>query len=366
MLQLKQFGYICVSQDEDVDEAVDDGHTERRVGIPSDSIFGLGIAAPLEPALGVFRQAGIAVLVLAASCFQGFLIFSLYRISTSELEEGQGCTVTPYLQWLCILVFVMIIWEEVSQSFELVELLITVPTEKQSSARTDSSRSSEDAQDSSSAWNRKKFSTRQSEDEVEDSPESSSRAGSDAREISRPRASDEDEHGCWNLIVDGGCVCCDGWQACNGFGTAAFRSDKEVLYRRQFDGFDVLTIPRTWKFIMFCYVVVPKISLELALVFVGSAYIAVARSDQEAIASVVAVNFISTVDEIFLHCLFPTGTLRALDQSPPLVYKTESRLRTLWVFLRTEGRMWVDALLVTAITHILFLRARLLGDCGAQ
>lgn len=354
MLGLKQFGYMPVGDGDDNSEDArsEHGHNDRRVGIPADSIFGLGFCSPLEPAFGCGRQAGIVVLVVAASIFQGLLIVSLMKVERVELETGEGCAVTHHLQWLCILVFVMIIWEEVSCSFELVELLAIAKTERRTSSRN--SDSSEDLDGCGTRDNG-----------VEDDEDSGPGAGqgvSSTRTITTVGSSDE-ARGCWSMILDGGVSSSDGgWQLCNCFGMSML-TNKEEIYARQFDGFDVTTISRPMKLLLFFYIVLPKLCLELALVMAGSIYIAVSRTDADAISSVVAVNFISTVDEIFLHCLFPVTTLRALDHTDDLVYTPQSPFAELWVWSRTGGRMWVDAILCSSITHILYMNARHVG-CG--
>lgn len=296
----------------------------RRVQLPI-NIYGLAIAAVLEPAFGLLHQSAIIVLLFLNYGVQSVLIVSMYVVDQNFIDQ-YGCDCTAGLQWIGVFVFVLMIWEELSSTLEALELLCGIPSG-----------------DPLAIHSVKELSGRAT-------PQRTNSLESIA-----------------SVSEDGWCMCHgaeaeannDDWCLCS----MSLCSDEGRLYEMQFSGYRLKWMSCRSKCLLALFVVLPKFVLEVMLLLVGSSYIMLSSSDEDMITSMVSVNFIVAIDEMILSGVFPARAVRALRCTPHVTYEPQSCVMRLWAHVRTDLRTFVDPFFLTIITHIIFRYLRNSSGC---
>jgi len=292
----------------------------RYLSIPCCSIHSLALVAPLEPAFGRAHKVGIFVLMVGVDAVQCMITYYLHCVTMDLLRAGAGCHCNSALQWLCIFSFIVILWQEVSQTLDSIEFVL---------AGTGGTN----------------FGEPPSADDLQ-------------RESTGETASEREWTLCNSPGADVDC-CREGWSLCWG---AAWCSDEAEVFSRQFSGFRLGTASWSAKAAIILFAGIPKLAIEGALLYVGSMYIATSRDNEEVITSVVAVTFICTLDDqilsSFISGKMPEALRNTLDS-----WRPRSRLGRLWVHGRTDWRMFIDTAIVMVLSLIMFHIAAFHASC---
>lgn len=321
-------GNVVTTGPTELDRPLHAQDIQRRVQLPID-IYGLVIAAVLEPAFGLLHQSAIIALLFLNFGIQAVLIVSIYFVNKSAIDQ-YGCDCTSGLQWVGVFVFVLMIWEEISGTFETLELLAGIPSGDPSALHS-------------------------------------------ARELSG-RATPQRA----NSLESIASVSENGWCMCHGaevvssgsnnndwcLCSMSFCSDEVQIYQMQFSGYRLNWMGLRCKILLAICVVFPKLVLEVMLLLAGSSYIMLSSSDEALITSMVSVNFIVAVDEMILSSLLPARAVRALRCTPHVKYLPQRCFMRVWAHIRTDLRTFVDPFFLMIITHAIFRYLRTAAGCA--
>lgn len=253
--------------------------------------------------------------MLGIDVIQCMITYYLHYVTMGLLNSGAGCQCNAMLQWLCIFAFVLIVWQEISQTLDTLEFALT--------------------------------------QEIADEDEGAETCSLDTEDASS-------EHD-WSLCAGAEAECCpDGWSCCSE--SAAFCANEEALFERQFSGFRIGAVTSLCKFAVIFFTALPKLVIEGALLYVGSMYIATSRDNEEVITSVVAVTFICTLDDQLVHSLMPGNIPDGLHHTFVL-WRPKSRLAWFWIRMRTDWRMFFDATTVVLTSVVMFHLAAFHARC---
>jgi len=299
----------------------DDAYVEskRMVRLPM-NVYGLAIATSCDVHVGGLQCFMIGSFVLLNFLIQGFLIHSLTEIS-DEMKGSEVCECSTILQGVCTALYVMIMWDEVSISLEVVEYIIFA----ESANYMKPFRMSSEAADHARA-----------------SPDNSrGEPGVDFQEVGE----EEDQT---PRTLEGRSLC----------------PNEHGLYEAQFFGYQLHKLTFWWKAVLLLLVVIPKLFLEGAMISVGSQYVSLSPDNEAVINSVVAVTFITSIDEMMLNSLVSARMRKALQETAPVQYYPPNVLVRFWVRLRTTIRMVFDPLLICSIS--MFLLRYSLSESGCE
>ncbi|CAE8682686.1 unnamed protein product [Polarella glacialis] len=290
----------------------------RRVRLPH-NIFGLAIAASVDETFVVTQRVMINIFLVASCLIQGFLIHMLREISDEALGP-KVCECSYMLQWSCVFLYLMIMWDEVSSSFELLEFVL--------------------------------FSG-----EADPLPDSQGFLG---------QVGPADQ---WQVCVEGEMKSHRtpmyapvhlsheevDWQFMSAACTIC---PEEAAMDVSFeDGFNVKNVRRCTRVAFLLFAVLPKLALELAMLWIGAQYVAVSKSNEEVINSVVAVTFIISIDELILTSLISGRIRHALERTEVLTYNPSSMCAVLWTRIRTTWKIFIDPFLIVVLTQLILSRA---------
>eukprot|EP00930_Biecheleria_cincta_P075239 TRINITY_DN62403_c0_g1_i1.p1 TRINITY_DN62403_c0_g1~~TRINITY_DN62403_c0_g1_i1.p1 ORF type:complete len:364 (-),score=35.49 TRINITY_DN62403_c0_g1_i1:6-1097(-) len=302
----------CGSSDEDGSNVFfldSTDSTKRSLRLPG-NVYGLAVAACVDPAFSKMQRLIVMALMVTNALFQGALIYTMERITESHTERSV-CDCSRLVQWLSVVLYNVVVWEEIAVSLEMMEFVLrsSLPEPSDVAASTEAS--------SSQQW----------------------------------------IHYLGSEISPSGD---DGWLKCSNF-YHCLNEDSflDVLE----DGYRVNTMSRWTKRGLLAFIVLPKLALELAMLYVGSHYVGAAKSDESTINSVVAVNFIIGIDELFLAALVSGRMREALENTQPMFYIPQGLLQKLWARSRTNWRMLIDPSVICTLATLSWRHSLHLAGC---
>lgn len=283
--------------------------TERAVKLPG-NVYGLAVAACVDPVFSKAQRLIVIGLTLANAFAQAALIYTMERITESH-HQVSVCECNRLVQWLCVVLYHVVVWEEIAISLEMMEYVLkTAPPEPLDvAASTEAS--------PSQPW------LHYLESELKPSGE-------------------------------------DGWFKCSNFYHCL---DEDSFLEILDDGYRVNTMSVWMKRAVICFIIVPKLALEVAMMYVGAHYVGAAKSNESTINSVVAVNFIIGIDEFFLAALVSARMREALEITRQMHYVPEGLFQKLWTRARTNWRMIIDPVFVVALATFSWSHSLQLAGC---
>lgn len=306
----------------------------RYVTLSSASIHSLALVAPFDCAFSTAHKTGIFVLMLGIDFVQCMIMYYLHYVTYELLRSGAGCECNAMLQWLCIFCFLIIVWQEISQTVDSIEFLYSNHEDEFLAAMAMPSPLREGREGTPEVGRCPHW-----DDSPDDSP-------------------NEDSE--WTCYDEGRCWQDHGWNIFSD--SAGFRLRDKTMDDRQANGFRVGPMTRHWKISVSLATAVTKLLIESLLMYIGSMYIATSRDNEEVITSVVAVTFICTMDDQISTSFLPGKISDALHRTT-ISWKPETDVGWLWVRIRSDYRMFVDALVVFFLSIVMFHIAAFHAQC---
>lgn len=282
---------------------------KRSVGLPG-NVYGLAVAACVDPAFSKMQRLIVLAMMITNALFQFALICTMERITESHTEHSV-CDCSRLVQWLSVVLYNVVVWEEIAVSLEMMEYILRSagPEPSDVSASTEASPAQQ--------W----------------------------------------VHYLGSELTPSGD---DGWFKCSNFYHCL---DEDSFSEVLDDGYRLHAMSRWMKRGLMCFILLPKLALELGMLYVGSHYVGAARSDESTINSVVAVNFIIGIDELFLAALVSGRMKEALEHTQPMSYTPQGLFQTLWARARTNWRMLIDPCIIITLATASWSHSLHLAGC---